>query len=69
MRKLQAGITIGHILRALRLVRGLRQMEVAQAAGISPAVLSNLENGWREPRQDELLRLLQALGVRQQESA
>ena len=54
---------LGATLRALRIVCHRPQIEIAQEAGLSAATLSNIENGWREPRQDELRRILKALGV------
>ena len=48
-------------LKLSRLRRGVRQMDVAFAAHIAQPRLSMLENGYVEPRLDELERLAMAL--------
>ncbi len=52
--------------KALRLLRrrdGRSQVEVAEAAGISAAMLSNYEKGTKTPTMASLGKLLDALGV------
>lgn len=54
----------GRTLRTLRIARGLRQIEVARAAGISIQYINNLEAGRSHPKDDDILeRLAHALGV------
>jgi transcriptional regulator with XRE-family HTH domain len=50
-------------IRAWREHRGLSQGALADAAGIEPARLAQLETGRRKAATDELPRLAQALGV------
>lgn len=50
-------------LRWLRLEAGRRQREVAQAAGITQAMLCSYEQGKRTPSLQSLERILHALGV------
>ena len=58
-----AGAEIASVIRGTRRDRGLRQDELALAAGVSTKTLHNLENGMSRPRVDTLLRVLQALGL------
>lgn len=50
-------------LRWLRLESGRAQREVARAAGISPAMLSDFERGKRAPTIKSLGKVLDALGA------
>ena len=52
---------IGKALRWLRNQRGKKQREVAQAAGITPAMLSAYETGKHRPSLDTTERVLTAL--------
>ena len=52
---------IGHGLRRLRMQRGLRQYEAAQAAGVTKAMLSAYETGKRRPSLKTLDSLLTAM--------
>jgi transcriptional regulator with XRE-family HTH domain len=53
---------LGRALRWLRDSRGLRQYQVAEAAGVTKAMLSAYETGRQKPSLDTLERLLEALG-------
>ena len=50
-------------LRKVRLERGLKQKEVAEATGIKPSEYSHYENHIREPRIKTLLTLSEFFGV------
>jgi len=54
---------LGDVLQAARRARGLRQPEVAEAAGVTQAALSRYENDQRTPEPEVLARLASALGV------
>ena len=54
-------------LEALRLQKGLTQAELGKQAGVSPAVISQIENGRVVPYDVHLFRLAEALGARVQE--
>jgi HTH-type transcriptional repressor of puuD len=56
------GREIGTRLRQIRLARGLRMEDVANAAGIAQSTLSYIERG-SDPGVDTLRRILDALGV------
>lgn len=53
---------LGKALRWLREKRGLRQYEVARAAGITKAMLSAYETGKQRPSLESLEKVLGALG-------
>jgi transcriptional regulator with XRE-family HTH domain len=53
---------LGRALRWLRDSRGRRQYQVAEAAGVTKAMLSAYETGRQKPSLDTLERLLVALG-------
>ncbi|MGH7626140.1 MAG: helix-turn-helix domain-containing protein [Gemmatimonadaceae bacterium] len=53
--------TLGERIADLRDKRGLKQPELAKAAGISVTFLSEVENGHRKPGADALLGLADAL--------
>jgi transcriptional regulator with XRE-family HTH domain len=60
----QAGIGFGGLLRRLRDDAGLTQEELAEAAGVSPRSVSDLERGiTRTARKDTALLLAGALGL------
>jgi transcriptional regulator with XRE-family HTH domain len=50
-------------LKLARVARGVLQVDIARRARIDRSRLSQLENGWLEPRDEELQRLAVALGV------
>lgn len=54
---------LGKALRWLREKRGLRQYEVARAAGITKAMLSAYETGKQRPSLESLEKVLGALGA------
>ena len=57
-------VQFGDLIRKERLAKGLKQAELASAAGVSRTILSRLEQGKPRPVQTDVLdRILQALGV------
>ena len=54
---------LGLKVRALREDRGMTQLSLAFAAGLTPARISEIESGKREARLSSLLRIAQALHV------
>jgi transcriptional regulator with XRE-family HTH domain len=50
-------------LRRLREARGLTQLELSVAAGVTPATVSRLENGHQAPTLVTLYKLAEALEV------
>ena len=54
---------LGKALRWIRQRQGKKQYEVAEAAGITKAMLSSYENGKQRPALDTLERILDALGI------
>ncbi|MFV2021053.1 helix-turn-helix domain-containing protein [Micromonospora sp. LOL_023] len=54
---------IGRVLRRLRQDQGRTLQDVAQAAGLSTAYLSELERGRKEPSSEMLASICRALGV------
>lgn len=55
-----------HLDRALALLRarsGLKQMELAKRAGITPSMISEYESGKKRPHVDTLDRILDVLGA------
>lgn len=52
---------LGPALRLLRRHRNLRQYEVAEAAGLTAAMVSAYERGGRRPSVGSLVRVLNAL--------
>jgi transcriptional regulator with XRE-family HTH domain len=63
MRHIPAGSQIGPLVRGLRVTRGWNQAELARAAGIPQATLSNYENGKRELPLGSAIRLAASLDV------
>lgn len=66
MRTLSASTSdeLGASLRELRKARGLRQEDLALAAGVGVRFVSELERGKSTARLAETLRVAAALGVR-----
>lgn len=56
-------LTLGRQVRHLRTSRGLTLEQLGQAVGVTPSLLSLVENGRREPRLSLLRDVAQALGV------
>jgi y4mF family transcriptional regulator len=54
---------LGDLVRARRKAQGLRQEEVALAAGTGRRFVSELENGKPTVRLEEVLKVLRALGL------
>lgn len=54
---------IGHLLRTARLDAALRLVDVAEAAGVSPQYLSEVERGRKEPSSEVLAAVTGALGM------
>ena len=55
--------TLGQMVRARRLASGLRLDDAAALCGVSPDLLSRLENGRTGVSSDRLLKVLDALGL------
>lgn len=58
---------IGERVRRLREARGLTQLQLANAASMTSANISRLENGLQLPRANTALALARALGVEPQD--
>lgn len=54
---------LGEAIRAERLRRNLRQVDLASLASVRQALISNLENGANGARADTLLKVLAALDM------
>lgn len=54
---------VGHSIRQTRLAKDLTQAEVAWAAGITQAALSNYENGKRDIPLPALITICRAMGT------
>jgi transcriptional regulator with XRE-family HTH domain len=57
-----AELVIGRRLRRLRLAADRRAKEVAEAAGLTPAQLCDIEHGRIDPRWSLIMKILAALG-------
>ena len=57
------GASLAAVVKSARLSQGLRQVDLALAAGVSPQFLSALENGKATVRLDRLLAVLAALNL------
>lgn len=62
-RERQTAAAIGRAVRDARKEQGLRQDELAIAAGVSTRLVHQVENGKLTSRLDGLLRILGALGM------
>ena len=56
-------VAFGHRVRTARQEAGLSQEGLAEAAGLHPTFVSNVERGYRVPSVPTLLRLAAGLGV------
>lgn len=56
-------MNIGNQLREIRKMRALTQKELASLAGVAQSVVSNAENGEREPTLDSLAKLCKVLNL------
>ncbi len=54
---------LGRLIKAHRVLEGLRQEELALRVGVSPDHLSHVERGARRPSAELLRRLVVELGV------
>ncbi len=54
---------LGEAIRAARLKRNLRQVDLANKASVRQALISNLENGATSARADTVLKVLAALDM------
>lgn len=61
--KIPGAHNFGQEVKAIREFLGLSQVELARKAQITPAALSQLEKGSREPAIGSILRLSDALNV------
>jgi len=57
------GMLTGPKLRAIRSLRGMTQMQLAEAAGVSPTAIAEYELSKRDLRADTIRKLCEALGV------
>ena len=55
---------VGEVLREARRAAGLRLVDVADRAGVSPQYLSELERGLKDPSSEILAAVTGALGLR-----
>ena len=62
-RRLTPMHNIGDVIRSIRRTRSLRQVELAQDAGIARSFLSLIETGSRAPSFDCLSRIADALDI------
>lgn len=62
-RDLQIAAAFGDRVRAVRHERELTQEQLAEAAGLHPTFISNVERGYRVPTVPTLLRLAKGLDV------
>lgn len=60
-------MSLGDQIRSARTDAGLTQEQLASAAGLDRAYISQLENDHKSPTVDTLLRLCGAIGVRASE--
>jgi transcriptional regulator with XRE-family HTH domain len=54
---------LGRTIRTLRVDRGMSQLALAFASGMSPARVNEIENARCEARVSSLIRIADALGV------
>lgn len=59
----QLVIEVARRIRDLRVARGLKQVELAERAGVSAVSLNRIERGRQEPSLGSLARLAAVLGV------
>lgn len=61
--ELEIARAFGDRVREERLVAGLTQEQLAEAAGLHPTFISNLERGYRVPTVVTLVKVARGLGV------
>jgi transcriptional regulator with XRE-family HTH domain len=59
----QVATAFGQRVRELRLEKGMTQEQLAEAAGLHPTFISNVERGYRVPTLTTLYRLARGLDV------
>ena len=57
-------LDLGLRIKLARVSCRLAQRELARRASLSPTILSNIENNWRLPTQEEIVRICAVLGIR-----
>ena len=57
-------VALGRAVRAIREVRGMSQVEMAEATGFRQSWISSVEHGRRNPSWNNVVRLADGLGVR-----
>lgn len=62
-RDLEIARAFGQRVREVRLEKSMTQEQLAEAAGLHPTFISNVERGYRVPSVPTLLRLARSLGV------
>ena len=62
-RDLAIATAFGARVRAVRQEAGMSQEALAEAAGLHPTFISNVERGYRVPSVPTLIRLASSLGV------
>lgn len=60
---LEIAEAFGRRLKKVRLSQGMTQERLAEAAGLHPTFISNIERGYRVPTVATLLRLAEGLDV------
>ena len=63
-RDLEIAKAFGVRVKSVRTDRGMTQEALAEAAGLHPTFISNVERGYRVPSVPTLLRLAKGLGVK-----
>ena len=53
--------SVGRLLKAMRILNGLRQADLARRLGVSTATISLTESGRRIPGRRELARIIESL--------
>lgn len=62
-RDLALAKAFGERVKAVRMEQGMTQEKLAEASGLHPTFISNVERGYRVPTVPTLLRLANGLGV------
>ena len=57
-------LALGRAIKVLRTERGIERKDLAEAAGVSYAYLSEIENGKKRPSSKSLVAIAEALGLR-----
>lgn len=60
---LEIAAAFGKRVRQIRLDKGMTQETLAEASGLHPTFISNLERGYRVPTLPTVLRVANGLGV------